>query len=150
MPVTRVISRVTLQGILAGGLPEECILNNCKVAAFEDDDTRVTAVLEDGRRIQGDVLIGADGACAWPLRAAALRCGGFATARTFADGHAARALRSAGIWSKVRTQMLGKSEPAYSNYTVRRMRACCALRHATSSAQSFSKYLHPAYRCLCP
>ena len=62
LPVTRVISRVTLQSILAGGLPESCILNNCKVAAFEDGADAVTAVLEDGRRVQGDVLIGADGA----------------------------------------------------------------------------------------
>jgi hypothetical protein len=34
-----------------------------------------------------------------------------------------------GIWSKVRTQLLGKSEPAYSNYTVRVL-----LRRAAKSA----------------
>jgi hypothetical protein len=62
LPVTRVISRVTLQSILAGGLPESAVMNNCKVASFEDSDSCVTAVLEDGRRISGDVLIGADGA----------------------------------------------------------------------------------------
>jgi 2-polyprenyl-6-methoxyphenol hydroxylase-like FAD-dependent oxidoreductase len=62
LPVTRVISRVTLQSILAGGLPESAVMNNCKVSAFEDSEDCVTAVLEDGRRISGDVLIGADGA----------------------------------------------------------------------------------------
>jgi zeaxanthin epoxidase len=61
LPVTRVISRVTLQGILAGGLPESAILNNCKVARYEEDSDGVTAVLEDGTRIKGDVLVGADG-----------------------------------------------------------------------------------------
>jgi 2-polyprenyl-6-methoxyphenol hydroxylase-like FAD-dependent oxidoreductase len=71
LPVTRVISRVTLQGILAGGLPESCILNNCKVASYEEDSDGITAVLEDGRRFKGDVLIGADGAC--PQRARAWR-----------------------------------------------------------------------------
>ena len=64
LPVTRVISRVTLQSILSSGLPESAILNNCKVESFEDGADCVTAVLEDGRRISGDVLIGADGACA--------------------------------------------------------------------------------------
>jgi len=62
LPVTRVISRVTLQGILASGLPESCIVNNCKVAAFEEGSDGVTAVLEDGSRVKGDVLVGADGA----------------------------------------------------------------------------------------
>ncbi len=64
LPVTRVISRVTLQGILAGGLPESAILNNCKVARYEEDSDGVTAVLEDGTRIKGDVLVGADGTTA--------------------------------------------------------------------------------------
>ena len=82
LPVTRVISRVTLQGILAGALPSEVILNNCKVAAYEDGDESVTAVLEDGRRITGDVLVGADG-----------------------------------IWSKIRNQLIGPTDAAYSNYT---------------------------------
>ena len=62
LPVTRVISRVTLQGILAGGLPESAILNNCKVSRYEEESDGVTAVLDDGTRIKGDVLVGADGA----------------------------------------------------------------------------------------
>ena len=83
LPVTRVISRVELQSILSGALPETTILNNTAVAGFEDHgEGGVFAILEDGSRVWGDILVGADG-----------------------------------IRSKVRTQLLGPSTPAYSNYT---------------------------------
>nr|ART29442.1 chloroplast zeaxanthin epoxidase 1 [Lobosphaera incisa] len=70
LPVTRVISRQLLQEYLAeavrrlGG--EDTILNDCHVVNFEEkvDETgrkRVWALLEDGRRFEGDLLIGADG-----------------------------------------------------------------------------------------
>jgi len=86
LPITRVISRVELQGILAEGL-DELIRNGERVTAFEDHGDGVTAVLESGERVHGDVLVGADG-----------------------------------IRSRVRTQLLGPSEPTYSSYTVRSAR----------------------------
>ncbi len=62
LPVTRVISRVELQGILSAALPEGIIRNNCCVESFEDSDSGVVAVLDNGERVWGDVLVGADGA----------------------------------------------------------------------------------------
>ncbi|KAL2643339.1 hypothetical protein R1flu_010926 [Riccia fluitans] len=61
LPVTRVISRMTLQQILAQAVGEEIIENCCNVVDFEDSNDKVTAILEDGRRIEGDMLVGADG-----------------------------------------------------------------------------------------
>ncbi|KAL3696590.1 hypothetical protein R1sor_010666 [Riccia sorocarpa] len=61
LPVTRVISRMTLQQILARAVGEEIIENCCNVVDFEDSNDKVTAILEDGRRIEGDLLVGADG-----------------------------------------------------------------------------------------
>ncbi|BBN00626.1 zeaxanthin epoxidase [Marchantia polymorpha subsp. ruderalis] len=61
LPVTRVISRMTLQQILARAVGEEIIENSCNVVDFEDGDDKVTVVLEDGRRVEGDLLVGADG-----------------------------------------------------------------------------------------
>eukprot|EP00884_Botryococcus_braunii_P011805 jgi/Botrbrau1/20625/Bobra.113_1s0050.1 len=91
LPVTRVISRVTLQNVLAkacrkiGG--EDIICNDCHVVDFEEKvdasgNKTVWAVLEDGRRFEGDILIGADG-----------------------------------IWSKVRRKLIGPTEATYSQYT---------------------------------
>jgi hypothetical protein len=44
--------------------------------------------------------------------------------------------RATGIWSKVRTQLLGKSEPAYSNYTVRALLRCAAKSAAARALAS--------------
>eukprot|EP00245_Coleochaete_scutata_P014239 TRINITY_DN600_c0_g1_i1.p1 TRINITY_DN600_c0_g1~~TRINITY_DN600_c0_g1_i1.p1 ORF type:complete len:696 (-),score=179.34 TRINITY_DN600_c0_g1_i1:284-2371(-) len=82
LPVTRVISRMTLQRVLADAVGESIIENGTTVVGFEDDGTKVTAILEDGRRVEGDMLVGADG-----------------------------------IRSRVRTQLLGKTDPTYSDYT---------------------------------
>lgn len=92
LPVTRVISRVILQQKLAEKAEElegsGVLLNNCQVEDYEEKVDEATgkktvwAILSDGRRFQGDVLIGADG-----------------------------------IWSKVRTKLIGKTEPSYSKYT---------------------------------
>ncbi|KAK3412137.1 hypothetical protein EUGRSUZ_I00922 [Eucalyptus grandis] len=61
LPVTRVISRMSLQQILARAVGEDVVLNDSNVVDFEDDGTKVTVVLENGQRFEGDLLIGADG-----------------------------------------------------------------------------------------
>ena len=91
LPITRVISRFTLQRVLAdaclrvGG--PDCLLNAAHVVGFEEEgvagpDGSVWALLDDGRRVEGDLLIGADG-----------------------------------IWSKVRTALFGHTDATYSDYT---------------------------------
>ncbi|KAK0605783.1 hypothetical protein LWI29_030671 [Acer saccharum] len=61
LPVTRVISRMTLQQILARAVGDDIILNGSNVVDFEDHGDKVTVVLEDGQRYEGDLLVGADG-----------------------------------------------------------------------------------------
>ncbi|KAH7425589.1 hypothetical protein KP509_11G061100 [Ceratopteris richardii] len=61
LPVTRVISRMTLQKILAEAVGPEIIENNSNVVDFQDHGSKVTVELEDGRKIEGDLLVGADG-----------------------------------------------------------------------------------------
>ncbi|KAK4801416.1 hypothetical protein SAY86_021903 [Trapa natans] len=61
LPVTRVISRMRLQQILAQHVGDDVILNESNVVDFEDDDTKVTVTLENGQQFEGDLLIGADG-----------------------------------------------------------------------------------------
>ncbi|KAI3437359.1 uncharacterized protein J3R85_005333 [Psidium guajava] len=61
LPVTRVISRMSLQQILAQAVGEDVILNDSNVVDFEDDGTKVIVTLENGQRFEGDLLIGADG-----------------------------------------------------------------------------------------
>lgn len=61
LPITRVISRMKLQQILAKHLGESYVQNGASVVDFEDSGDKVTAILHDGTRVEGDVLIGADG-----------------------------------------------------------------------------------------
>lgn len=61
LPVTRVISRMTLQQILAQAVGDEIIMNDSNVVDFEDDGDKVNVILENGQRYQGDLLVGADG-----------------------------------------------------------------------------------------
>ncbi|GMP27986.1 hypothetical protein CsSME_00003727 [Camellia sinensis var. sinensis] len=61
LPVTRVISRMTLQQILACAVGEDAIMNDSNVVNFEDDGDKVTVILENGQRYEGDLLVGADG-----------------------------------------------------------------------------------------
>nr|AGU91434.1 zeaxanthin epoxidase [Chrysanthemum boreale] len=61
LPVTRVISRMTLQKILADAVGDEIILNGSNVVNFEDHGDKVSVVLENGERFEGDLLVGADG-----------------------------------------------------------------------------------------
>lgn len=91
LPVTRVISRFVLQKLLAEACQslagDSVIMNNTVITDFEEkvDDSgrkRVWAVTSDGRKYEGDILIGADG-----------------------------------IWSKVRTKLIGPTRPSYSQYT---------------------------------
>lgn len=50
-----------LQQILAKHLGDKYVQNGVTVVDFEDQGDKVTAVLHDGTRVEGDVLIGADG-----------------------------------------------------------------------------------------
>ncbi|KAF6144007.1 hypothetical protein GIB67_017615 [Kingdonia uniflora] len=61
LPVTRVIGRMNLQQILAESVGEESIMNESNVVNFEDNGNKVTAILENGQRYEGDLLVGADG-----------------------------------------------------------------------------------------
>ncbi|GLT50151.1 hypothetical protein SLA2020_236580 [Shorea laevis] len=61
LPVTRVISRMTLQQILACAVGEDVILNESHVVDFEDHGDKVTVMLENGQQYEGDLLVGADG-----------------------------------------------------------------------------------------
>ncbi|EFJ45294.1 hypothetical protein VOLCADRAFT_75879 [Volvox carteri f. nagariensis] len=91
LPVTRVISRVTLQHVLARAVERyggsDIIQNGCCVTKFEERPTasggsEVVVHLEDGRQVTGDLLIGADG-----------------------------------IWSRIRKQLIGETKANYSGYT---------------------------------
>nr|BAN15741.1 zeaxanthin epoxydase [Dianthus caryophyllus] len=82
LPVTRVISRMTLQQILAKAVGEDIIVNDSNVVDFKDHGDKVTVTLENGTTYEGDLLVGADG-----------------------------------IWSKVRKNLFGLTEPVYSGYT---------------------------------
>ncbi|KAI3813355.1 hypothetical protein L1987_18076 [Smallanthus sonchifolius] len=61
LPVTRVISRMTLQKILAEAVGQDIIFNGSNVVNFEDHGEKVSVILEDGQRFEGDLLVGADG-----------------------------------------------------------------------------------------
>lgn len=61
LPVTRVISRMALQQILAHAVGEDVIINGSNVTKFEDNGDKVTVTLEDGQSYEGDLLVGADG-----------------------------------------------------------------------------------------
>lgn len=61
LPITRVISRMSLQQILASAVGDDVILNNSNVVDFVDDGNKVTVILENGQRHEGDLLVGADG-----------------------------------------------------------------------------------------
>ncbi|WJX55368.1 zeaxanthin epoxidase [Trifolium repens] len=61
IPVTRVISRMALQEILARAVGEDVIMNASSVVDFVDHGTKVTVVLENGQKYDGDILVGADG-----------------------------------------------------------------------------------------
>ncbi|KAF3438959.1 hypothetical protein FNV43_RR17234 [Rhamnella rubrinervis] len=61
LPVTRVISRMSLQQILARAVGEDIIKNDSNVVSFEDHGDKVSVILENGQRYEGDLLVGADG-----------------------------------------------------------------------------------------
>lgn len=61
LPVTRVISRMTLQQILARAVGSEIIENSSNVVDYKDDGKKVAVILGDGREYEGDLLVGADG-----------------------------------------------------------------------------------------
>ncbi|KAI3936292.1 hypothetical protein MKW92_041488 [Papaver armeniacum] len=61
LPVTQVISRITLQDILVKAVGIDIVHNKSKVVDFVEDPDKVTVILEDGRKFEGDILVGADG-----------------------------------------------------------------------------------------
>ncbi|KAE9596671.1 hypothetical protein Lal_00007834 [Lupinus albus] len=61
LPVTRVISRLSLQEILARAVGDDIIINGSNVVDFVDHGNKVTVQLEDGQKFDGDLLVGADG-----------------------------------------------------------------------------------------
>ncbi|WOK96195.1 zeaxanthin epoxidase, chloroplastic [Canna indica] len=61
LPVTRVISRMTLQQILARAVGDDIIQNDSNVIDFVDNGDKVTVTLENGQQFEGDLLVGADG-----------------------------------------------------------------------------------------
>ncbi|KAG4403772.1 hypothetical protein AAZX31_01G173200 [Glycine max] len=61
LPVTRVISRMTLQDILARAVGEDAIMNDSNVVDFVDHGGKVTVELENVQKYDGDLLVGADG-----------------------------------------------------------------------------------------
>ncbi|XP_050372405.1 zeaxanthin epoxidase, chloroplastic isoform X1 [Argentina anserina] len=61
LPVTRVISRMLLQQILAAAVGDEIIFNGSNVVDFQDLGNKVNVVLENGESYEGDLLVGADG-----------------------------------------------------------------------------------------
>eukprot|EP00475_Leptophrys_vorax_P039562 TRINITY_DN7166_c0_g1_i1.p1 TRINITY_DN7166_c0_g1~~TRINITY_DN7166_c0_g1_i1.p1 ORF type:complete len:621 (-),score=26.76 TRINITY_DN7166_c0_g1_i1:234-1877(-) len=61
LPVTRVISRMTLQQILVEAVGAGIIRNNVTVVDFNDEGGQVAVQLSDGRTVYGDMLVGADG-----------------------------------------------------------------------------------------
>ncbi|ONK67235.1 uncharacterized protein A4U43_C06F18040 [Asparagus officinalis] len=61
LPVTRVISRMKLQQILARAVGDDVIMNDSNVVDFADDGTKVTVTLGNGQKFEGDLLVGADG-----------------------------------------------------------------------------------------
>ncbi|KAJ4840857.1 hypothetical protein Tsubulata_029330 [Turnera subulata] len=61
LPVTRVISRMTLQQILARAVGDDVIHNDSNVVSFQDHGDKVSVVLENGQKYEGDLLVGADG-----------------------------------------------------------------------------------------
>ncbi|KAG4386490.1 hypothetical protein AAZX31_11G054600 [Glycine max] len=61
LPVTRVISRMALQEILAHAVGEDVIMNDSNVVDFVDHGDKVTVELENGQKYDGDLLVGADG-----------------------------------------------------------------------------------------
>lgn len=59
--VTRVISRMTLQQILARSAGEDLVINDRNVIDFEDDGNKVIDVRASGQCYKGDLLVGANG-----------------------------------------------------------------------------------------
>ncbi|KAM4079994.1 hypothetical protein ACB094_09G158200 [Castanea mollissima] len=61
IPITQVICRMALQEILVDAVASEVVRNKSKVVDFIEDPNKVTVILEDGQRYDGDILVGADG-----------------------------------------------------------------------------------------
>jgi len=58
---TLVMHRAELHGVLLQALGSEGVRQGAQCLGFEQDDQSVAAIFADGRRVHGDLLIGADG-----------------------------------------------------------------------------------------
>ncbi|GFQ01292.1 zeaxanthin epoxidase chloroplastic [Phtheirospermum japonicum] len=61
IPVTQIICRMELQRVLLNAVGEDLVVNNSRVVDFADDPNKVTVLLENGEKYEGDLLVGADG-----------------------------------------------------------------------------------------
>ncbi|KAI3741449.1 hypothetical protein L1987_59123 [Smallanthus sonchifolius] len=61
LPATLVICRMTLQEILLNAVGSHIVFNKSKVVDFSQDHHKVVVTLDDGRKFEGDILVGADG-----------------------------------------------------------------------------------------
>ncbi|KAL6562787.1 hypothetical protein OROHE_005374 [Orobanche hederae] len=66
IPVTQIICRMELQRLLLNAVGEDLVINNSKVVDFVNDPNKVTVLLENGEKYEGDLLIGADGLRSMP------------------------------------------------------------------------------------
>lgn len=58
---TRIFHRAALQGALSAQLPDGCLTLDARCVAISQTARAAVVLLEDGRRLEADVLIGADG-----------------------------------------------------------------------------------------
>ncbi|KAL3622433.1 hypothetical protein CASFOL_033844 [Castilleja foliolosa] len=61
IPVTQIICRMELQRVLLNAVGGDLVINNSRVVDFVNDPNKVTVLLENGEKYEGDLLVGADG-----------------------------------------------------------------------------------------
>ncbi|KAL3626767.1 hypothetical protein CASFOL_029339 [Castilleja foliolosa] len=61
IPVTHVIWRMELQRVLLNAVGQDFVINNSRVVDFVNHPNKVTVLVENGEKYEGDLLVGADG-----------------------------------------------------------------------------------------